>query len=92
MTWIRSAWWDGFWILSGLPMGMALMLAPPVVLLLFFTLVVLLETGHSLSPIVLGWSHAGFRQLILAQRKKYVLLPTMIFGIALGVGAATSLG
>ena len=92
MTWIRSPWWDGFWILSGLPVGMALLFMSPAALLLFFTLVVFLETGHSFSPIVLAWSHGGFRRLMLAQPRKYVLLPGMVFGASLGVGVVTSYG
>lgn len=92
MTWIRGPWWDGFWILSGLPVGLMLLAIPPNALLAFFTLVVLLETGHSLSPIVLAWSHGDFRQLIVADPKKYILLPGAVFVATLGVGAATSLG
>src|SRR5712692_2445799 len=102
MTWIRNPWWDGFWILSGLPVGMALMFLAsdptwlPVglaerSLLSFFTVAVLLETGHNLSPIALAWLHGGFRRLMLGQPKKYILLPGMVFAVALGVGAATSL-
>jgi hypothetical protein len=92
MACIRGPWWDGFWILSGLPVGLALLFAPPAARLAFFTLVVLLETGHSFSPIVLAWSHDGFRQLMLARPKKYILLPGAVFVAAFGVGAATSLG
>jgi hypothetical protein len=29
MTWVRSKSWDGFWLLSGLPIGIALMLFVP---------------------------------------------------------------
>ncbi|MEI4927244.1 hypothetical protein Q8G50_32515, partial [Klebsiella pneumoniae] len=75
MMWIRSRAWDSFWILSGLPLGLALLaLTGPwydwpnpqhyghsLVLLTFFVASPLLETGHSLSPIALAWSHAGFR-------------------------------
>ncbi len=92
MTWIRGPIWDGFWILSGLPVGLALLFAPPAARLAFFTLVVLLETGHTLSPIVLAWSHGGFRQLIVGEPKKYILLPGAVFVAAFGVGAVTSLG
>jgi hypothetical protein len=66
LTWIRSPWWDGFWILSGLPVGLAALFMPPAALLMFFTLAVFLETSHAFSPIALAWSHASFRQLILA--------------------------
>jgi hypothetical protein len=92
VTWIRGPWWDGFFVLSGLPIGLALLFAPPSILLYFFTVVVVLETGHSFSPIALAWSHAGFRGLMLARPKKYILLPGAVLAAALGVGATTSLG
>src|SRR5215471_2991493 len=92
MKWIRGPWWDGFWLLSGLPIGLVLLLAPPVALLMFFTLAVLLETGHSFSPIVLAWSHRGFRRLMLARPRQYIALPAVVFSAALVVGCATSLG
>src|ERR1700730_13995561 len=76
MTWIRSPWWDRFWILSGLPVGLALLFLPPQALLVFFTLVVVLETSHSLSPIVLAWTHAEFRRrVVLARPMKFIALP-----------------
>jgi hypothetical protein len=93
MTWIRGPWWDGFWILSGLPVGLALLFMPPAALLLFFTLAVLLETGHSFSPIALAWSHEGFRRQVLLTRPwKSIALPSAIFAVTFAVGAMTSLG
>ncbi len=29
MRWIRNPWWDGFWVLSGLPIGLALLFIIP---------------------------------------------------------------
>jgi hypothetical protein len=63
-----------------------------VILLLFFSLVPLLETGHSLSPIVLAWSHGGFRRIMVERKAKYILLPTLIFSGSALVGCLTSLG
>ncbi len=75
--WIRSPWWDGFWILSGLPLAAALtcataFLSSATILLWCF---VVIDTGHTLSPIVLAWSHSGFRQLMLQRLIKYAGLP-----------------
>ncbi len=93
VTWIRGPWWDGFWILSGLPVGLALLFLPPQALLAFFTLVVALETAHSFSPIVLAWSHSDFRRrCVLARPAKFILMPGIILVVAIGVGAITSLG
>ena len=104
--WIRGPLWDSFWVLSSLPIGLALLfLTGPwydwpnvrhyqhsVLLLLFFSLTVLLETGHALSPIVLAWSHTGFRQIMLERKDKYILLPTVIFTSSVLIGGLTSLG
>lgn len=73
-------------------MGLALLFMTPRMLLMFFILVVFLETGHSLSPIVLAWTHRGFRGIMLARPYKHLLLPGIVFAAAVGVGAVTSLG
>lgn len=77
MTWIRSPLWDGFWILSGLPIGLALatqMVPIPVLLTLFIAL----NSSHLLAPVVMAWSHDGFRQIMLARKVRYILIPTGI--------------
>jgi hypothetical protein len=80
------------WLLSGLPIGLALVVLPPAERLVFFTAAVFLETGHSLSPIVMAWMHRGFRPLMLSRPRKYLLLPLAVFALALSVGVMTSLG
>ena len=106
VMWIRGPTWDGFWILTGLPLGLALLcLTVPwydrpnpqhyghsTNLLTIFTLVPLLKTGHSLSPIALAWSHQGFRRVMVERRAKFILLPGAVFLAAAGIGSATSLG
>lgn len=92
MKWIRSPFFDCFLILSGLPIGLFLLALPPSALLTFFAATVLLETGHSLSPIMLAWSHPGFRRRMLTRPWKYIALPAVVFSVTLAIGAATSLG
>jgi hypothetical protein len=91
-AWIRSGAWDGFWMLSGAPIALALILSGPSQRLAFFFLVVLMETGHTLSPIILAWTHAGFRRLMLDHKAKFVLLPLAVFVAAILIGGITSLG
>jgi hypothetical protein len=79
MTWVRSPWWDGFWILSGLPIGLALIFLPPAVGFLFFTAAIFLETGHAFSPIVLAWSHAGLRRIAMDRWVEFVASPLLVF-------------
>src|SRR5260221_2568741 len=91
--WIRSAWWDGFWILSGIPIATALVFAsgsvPQPVLML--AAIVLLQTGHLLSPMTLAWSHAGFRQVMSRQRLKYIVVPIAVLLATTVLGVVTGL-
>ena len=80
------------WGLSGLPVGLALIFLPAPARHACFTLFVLLETGHSLAPIALAWTHAGFRRLMCRRPQKYLRMPAAVFGLALAVGVATSCG
>jgi hypothetical protein len=90
MRWVRNPWWDGFWLLSGLPIGMALVaLSPTVYLVLAVT--VLLEHGHFLSPMVLAWSHTGFRGVMRQRPVKYIVVPIAIILVAAAIGIFTSL-
>ena len=81
------------WLLSvAAPSAMTVLGAPAVVWLGFFTAAVLLDTGHSISPIAMSWSHAGFRQEMLGRPWKFIALPLAIMALAGSVGAATSAG
>jgi hypothetical protein len=79
-TWIRNGWWDGFWILSGLPLGLLLLSLsstfPQKVMML--VALILLQNGHLLSPIFLAWSHRGFRGIMLRHKFKYIVTPLLI--------------
>ena len=93
-VWIRSPLWDGFWILSGLPIGLVLLALagelPPR--LITFSLLVLLQTGHLLSPIMLAWAHAGFRRVMLAQKTKYIGVPLLVLAIPTAIGGVAGEG
>jgi hypothetical protein len=81
------------WLLSGLPIGLALIFLPPSARLACFVAFVALETGHSLSPVVLAWTHSGFRrQVIYFRPRKFILLPTLVFLATLTVGIAANTG
>ncbi len=74
-------------------MGIALIFLPPAAQLACFFLFVFLETGHSLSPIVLAWTHAEFRRrVIYSQPLKFLLWPSLVFSAALAIGIATQAG
>jgi hypothetical protein len=81
------------WLLSGLPVGVALILLPRQATLACFALFVLLETGHNLAPILLAWTHSGFRrQVIYRSPLKFIALPCALLAVALAIGSATALG
>ena len=80
------------WLLSGLPVGLALAYSPLPVWVAFFTFAVFLEVGHAFSPIVFAWTHVGYRRLIFKYPRKYILLPGAFLLTAAAIGGATSLG
>ena len=80
MTWIRSPLWDGFFLLSGLPIGLALVFAPPSVGFAFFTAAIILETGHVVSPIVLVWTHPKLRRIACRDWVQWIIYPLVLLG------------
>jgi hypothetical protein len=94
-TWIRSPLWDGGWILSGLPLGAALSAAVVWggVSAHIFLLggLILFSTAHNLSPIVLAWTHQGFRKHMLERPIKFVAVPLTILLSATLAGYVGSL-
>src|ERR1700730_633353 len=111
--WIRNPWWDGCWMLSGIPIGAVLILLslwlPFWVIpyasicptphscdaygvmggLIAIYAVVLLDFGHNISPMVLAWSHAEFRSVILRRPIKFIALPLSLLVAGVFVGIAT---
>jgi hypothetical protein len=91
VMWIRSPSWDGFWILSGLPLGTALTGLGYVVSYRTIALVgvIVLATGHFMSPIVLAWCHGGYREIMMRRRIKFVWMPV---AVASAGGSAAYIG
>ena len=87
--WIRNPWWDGIWVLSGIPFGAALTglsaWLPAGTMILWMAL--LTQTGHLLSPMALAWHHDGFRALMFRRPIKYMALPVAILTAAILIGA-----
>jgi hypothetical protein len=82
MAWVRNPWWDGFWLLSGLPIGIVLILVcPPVPPGRIFALaaaIMILETGHNVSPVILAWSKPGLRSIVRREWGKHLVLPVVL--------------
>jgi hypothetical protein len=85
--WIRGPWWDGFWILSGLPFGIVLtglgFFIPPVKIIV--AAVLLCETAHLFSPVAMAWCNDGFRSLMRRRPLKYVWGPLAILAATTAV-------
>lgn len=77
----RFAGW--LWLLSGVPVGVMLILLPPHILVPVFWTFVLLETAHTLSPITVAWGHGSFRQVMRERPSRYLLLPALALVVAL---------
>ena len=76
MTWVRNPWWDGFWVLSGLPIGVVLMIfVPSPYIPPMAAAIMILETGHVVSPMILAWSKPGLRSIVLCEWRKYIVVP-----------------
>ena len=80
------------WLLSGVPIGLLLWRLPPSGRVACFAILLLLETMHVLSPILLAWMNKGFRRMMLQDTRKYVVLPAAVFLGATLVSIATAAG
>ena len=81
MRWVRNPWWDGFWLLSGLPIEIVLMLfVPSVHIWQMAVTIMILETGHVVSPMILAWSKPGLRRIVRREWGKHIVLPVALMG------------
>jgi hypothetical protein len=78
--WVRSPWWDGFWLLSGLPIGIVLMLLAPGMVLPLAVAVMVLESAHVVSPIVLAWTRPELRAIVSREWIKHIAVPAAVMG------------
>jgi hypothetical protein len=81
MKWVRNPWWDGLWLLSGLPIGVVLIAAwlfAPSVAILLFAIAIVLEQAHVVSPMILVWTHKGLRCLAVERWTSFVALPAAV--------------
>lgn len=91
-TWIRNRWWDSFWFLSGFPLALALVLVAAWSgvhiqnALVFFVIVMALDTIHRLAPIWSAWRHPGFRQVMVRSPMKYIAVPAALLGVGIAAG------
>jgi hypothetical protein len=92
MRWVRSCWWDGFWLLSGLPISLVLMLTAPGVVLPLAATVMILETAHVVCPMILAWTRPELRAIVSREWIKHILAPAAIMVGVLLVPAGWVMG
>jgi hypothetical protein len=84
MHWVRNPWWDGFWLLSGLPIGILLLLfVPSPYIWQMAVTIMILETGHVVSPMILAWSKPGLRRIVCREWGKHIVLPFLLMAACL---------
>jgi hypothetical protein len=88
MRWIRSPWWDGFWIFSGLPIGILLMLFSPGIGMAVAIAIMILESAHVVSPIILAWTQPELRTIVKREWIKHIAAPAAVMGGVLVFPAA----
>ncbi len=80
MRWIRSPSWDCFWILSGVPIGIVLMLLTPGRVPALIIAIMILESAHVVSPIFLAWTRPELRRIVSREWLKHVVAPIAVMG------------
>jgi hypothetical protein len=81
------------WLLSGMPVGIALLLMPRTAAFTVFTVFIILSIGHTASPIVLAWTHQDFRRQVLYRKPlQFIGVPVAVLTLTLSIGYATQLG
>jgi len=80
--WIRSKWWDTFWVLSGfwLLIPYIIQLGDPTRLYLFhISLLILFWMGHRYGTVFIPFCLAEYEQLVHKQKSRFVYFPFSIF-------------
>lgn len=80
--WLRSAYWDGFWMLSGIWLLVILAVynsAPRILRLIFIILTLILGIAHRFATSFNAFCNPAYRPLLLRQYPRFVLLPIAIF-------------
>jgi hypothetical protein len=75
VTWVRSPTWDGVWILSGLPLGLAASFAPiGLTLTAFF----ILNSAHLISPLIVAWGHKELSRVAQTRWVRFITVPALV--------------
>jgi len=80
--WIKNAWWDGFWILSGLWLLIPYVIQlnqPTQLYLIQMLLILLFWMGHRLGTIFIPFCLGEYDQLVRKQRSRFIYIPVAIF-------------
>jgi hypothetical protein len=87
VRWIRGPFSDCCWFFSGVPLGMAFAsgtVPPPAIV----HGLIALNTAHLFAPVAMTWSHRDFRQIMLAQKRKFIVAPILLLGLGPSLACA----
>jgi hypothetical protein len=56
------------------------------------TAALVLDTAHTVAPIVMAWAHPGFRRVMLGRQVKLLIVPSAVLAATIVIGLATSAG
>jgi hypothetical protein len=71
------------WLLSGLPIGVVLMLFAPGLVPPLVVAMMVLDSGHVVSPILRAWTQPELRAIVSQEWVKHIVLPAVIMGAVL---------
>lgn len=80
------------WFATGLPVAAALFFLPFQVIVWCLIAFAPLQVAHQISPVAMSWMNGQFRQLMLVDRRKFLLLPAVVFVVAVAVPFAWTAG
>jgi hypothetical protein len=70
------------WLASIVITGAVFTFAPMPVIIWCIIATIVIEPAHQIAPIALAWSSGGFRELMVRQQVRYLLLPVSVFWLA----------
>jgi hypothetical protein len=76
------------WLMSGLPVGLVLMLFAPGMVTPLVVAIMVLETAHVVSPVLLAWTRPGLRSMVSREWVKHIAAPAAVMTGVLVVPAA----
>ena len=86
--WLRSPWWDGFWLLSGIWLLLPALLYsifPETIRIGFAVATLLLWLSHRFATAYTAYCTESFREIVTMQWGRFIVTPALVFTVVLAV-------